>query len=308
MILRCCYLFYQEDRDINEIAKYLDISRFRVSRYLREGRERGIVQIQLRDPNIEYEKLALELERALELKRVTVVPTAYEGEMDRVRAAVGQAASELFAELNPGTSVGITWGRTIAQMVASLPSQGLKAERVVELAGGFGEVSPGVSGYAVASRFAEKLGAECVHLPAPIIVQDPQTARSLLVEKSIQHTLELAALCDLAIIGIGPMDADSLMLRSTSLSDQDFAELEKAGAVGSILGHFFDANGEECNTPYRDRAISLSLDSFRSIKERMTVGPGTNKVNAILGLARGKLITSLVIDNTTAERLLAASQ
>ncbi len=67
LLLRCAYLFYQEDKDILEIARTLGISRFRVSRYLKEAKERGIVRIELRDPSIEWEKLAIQLERALDL-------------------------------------------------------------------------------------------------------------------------------------------------------------------------------------------------------------------------------------------------
>lgn len=306
LLLRCAYLFYQEDKDILEIARTLGISRFRVSRYLKEAKERGIVRIELRDPSIEWEKLAIQLERALDLPRVIVFPAPYEGELDHLRLSVGEGAAALFDELQPDTTIAISWGRTIAQMVSAIPDKKMSARRVVELAGGFAEVMPGVSGSAVAARFAEKLNAECVHLPAPIIVKTAATAESLLAEESIRRTLELAAGADMSIIGIAPMHPDSLMHRSASIAEKDFTALGKAGAVGSILGRFFDADGKECKTALRERAISLPFDKYRKIRERIVLAPGTHKIPSIQALARGKLLTTLVTDSRTASELLNA--
>lgn len=304
LLLRCAYLFYQEDKDILEIARALEISRFRVSRYLKEAKERGIVRIELRDPSIEWEKLAIQLERALDLPRVVVLPAPYEAELDHLRLAVGEGAAMLFDEIQPDMTIAISWGRTIAQMVSAFSDRKVTAKRVVELAGGFAEVMPGVSGSAVAARFAEKLSAECVHLPAPIIVKTSATAESLLAEESIRRTLELAAGADMSIIGIAPMHPDSLMHRSASLSEKDLQALTKAQAIGSILGRFFDAEGNECATALRKRAISLPFDQYRKIKERIVLAPGTHKIPAIKALARGKLLTTLVTDSRTASKLL----
>ncbi|MCC7161433.1 MAG: sugar-binding transcriptional regulator [Anaerolineae bacterium] len=304
LLLRCAYLFYQEDKDILEIARMLGISRFRVSRYLKEAKERGIVRIELRDPSIEWEKLAIQLERALDLPRVIVFPAPYEGELDQLRLSVGEGAAALFDEIQPDMTIGISWGRTIAQMVSAVPDKKIAAKRVVELAGGFAEVMPGVSGSAVAARFAEKLNAECVHLPAPIIVKTSTTAESLLAEESIRRTLDLAASADMSIIGIAPMHPDSLMHRSASISETDFKALGKTGAVGSILGRFFDADGVECDTALSERAISLPFEQFRKIRERIVLAPGTHKIPSIRALARGKLLTTLVTDSRTASELL----
>lgn len=306
LLLRCAYLFYQEDNDILEIARALGISRFRVSRYLKEAKERGIIRIELRDPSIEWEKLAIQLERALEIPRVIVIPAPYEGELSQLRLSVGEGAARLFDEIEPNMTIAISWGRTIAQMVSALPDKKISAKRIVELAGGFAEVMPGVSGSAVAARFAEKLGAECVHLPAPIIVKTSATSRSLLAEESIRRTLELAATAEMSIIGIAPMHPDSLMYRSASVSEADFKALEKAGAVGSILGRFFDADGKECDTALNERAISLPFEQFCNIRERIILAPGNHKIPGIKALARGKLLTTLVTDSHTASELLSS--
>jgi deoxyribonucleoside regulator len=307
-LLRCCYLYYQEDMGIQEIGQQLGISRFRVSRYLKEARERGIVQIQIRDPKIKYEQVALQLERTFALSRAVVVATPYDPDPDATRLAIGQAATCLFCDLRPDTSIGITWGRTIAYMVRELPPNACQAERVVELVGGFGQITSTVSARAVALWSSEKLKAECTQLPAPIICESDETARSLLAESSVRQTLTLAAQCDMAVVGVAPLAPSSLLFQAGYLSEDDLDDLIAANAVGSILGRFFDANGYECDTKFRTRAISLTFDAYLQIPERIVLAGGYEKVQGILGLIRGGLITTLVTDSDTAIAVLEANE
>jgi deoxyribonucleoside regulator len=308
MLLRCCYLYYQEDMSIQEIGQNLGISRFRVSRYLKEARESGIVQIQIRDPKIKYEQLALQLERTFALHRAVVVATPYDTDPDATRLAIGQAAAGLFYDLKPDTSIGITWGRTIAYMVRELPANSCQAKRVVELVGGFGQITSTVSARAVALWSSEKLKAECTQLPAPIICESDETARSLLSESSIRQTLTLGAQCDIAIAGLAPLAPSSLLYQAGYLSRDDLDDLIAANAVGSILGRFFDAHGNECDTRFRSRAISLTFDAYLHIPERTVLAGGNEKVQGILGLIRGGLITTLVTDSDTAAAVLAENK
>lgn len=304
LLLRCCYLFYQKQMTIQEIAERLGISRFKVSRHLKDAQKRGVVEVQFHDPNVEFERLGLQLEQGLGLKQVVVVPTPYGAAADSVRLAVGRAGVHLFSDITPETVIGITWGRTVANMVDNLPSEKLQAKRVVDLAGGFGQISSSVSARAVTLRSAEKLKAECVQLPAPTIMDSIATAKSLLGESSIRRALELAAGSDIAVTGVGPMNSDSLLFRSGFLSDADLAKLEAMHAVGSVIGRFYDINGDEVDSEFRERAIALSLDDFRKIPERIAFGAGETKVDSIVGLARGHLVTALVTDSQTATALL----
>lgn len=303
-MLRCCYLFYQEQMTIQQVAERLDISRFKASRYIKEAQRRGIVEVQFHDPNVEFESLALSLEQALGLREAIVVPTPYGASPDSIRLAVGRAGADLFNEINAETTIGITWGRTVAYMVDSLPGDRLRAKRVVDLAGGFGEISSSVSARAVTLRSAEKLEAECVQVPAPTIVGSVESARSFLAEGSIRRALELAAQSDIAVTGIGPLNEDSLLVKSGFLSDADLAALKAAGAVGSIIGRFYDINGREVESEFRHRAIALDLERFKAIKTRIAFAGGESKVDSLVGLARGGLVSALVTDSQTASALL----
>ena len=303
-LLRSCYLFYHENMTMQEIAKQLQISRFKVSRYIKEAVEKGIVQVHFHDSNIEHEKLALQLERTFPIKLAVVVPTPYRSDISAVRLAVGQAGASLLAGITPATSLSITWGRTIAHLVDNLPSDQLKARRVVDLAGGFGQVTDEISARAVTLQIASKLNAQCFQMPAPTIVENLATAHALSNEPIIRNTLELASESDIAIMGVGPTDVDSLLFRSRYVSERDFAQLKASGAVGSIFGRFYDLNGRECETEFRERAIALTFDDLRKIPQRIALTMGAHRIQAILGLMYGELITTLVTDSDTATAVL----
>jgi len=303
-ILRSCYLFYHENMTMQEIAKQLNISRFKVSRYINEAQEKGIVHVHFRDPNIEYEKLALQLEQTFPIKRAIVVPTPYRADINSVRLAVGQAGAELLYDIKPETSLSITWGRTTAYFVENLPSDQLKAKSVSDLAGGFGQITDIISARAVSLQSAIKLNAACYQLPAPTIVENKATVRALLNEPIIRKTMDISAQSDIAIMGVGPIMVDSLLHHSGYLSESDFEYLKEKKAVGSIMGRFYDLNGEECDTEFKDRAVALTLDNLRNIPERIALTMGIHRVQAILGLMYGKLITTLVTDSDTALSVL----
>ena len=289
---------------MQEIAKQLHISRFKVSRYIKEAVEKGIVQVHFHDSNIEHEKLALQLERSFPIKLAVVVPTPYRSDISAVRLAVGRAGASLLADIKPETSLSITWGRTIAHLVDNLPTDQLKAQRVVDLAGGFGQVTDEISARAVTLQIASKLNAECFQLPAPTIVENIATAQALSNEPIIRNTLAIASESDIAIMGVGPTDVDSLLYRSGYVSETDFEHLKDSNAVGSIFGRFYDLKGRECDTEFRERAIALTFDDLRKIPERIALTMGAHRIQAILGLMNGELITTLVTDSDTATAVL----
>ena len=305
-LLRSCYLFYHENMTMREIAKQLQISRFKVSRYIKEAVEKGIVQVHFHDSNIEHEKLALQLERTFPIRLAVVVPTPYGADISAVRQAVGKAGASLLADIKPEASLSITWGRTIAHLVDNLPADQLKARRVAELAGGFGQVTDEISARAVTLQIARKLKAECFQLPAPTIVENLATAKALSKEPIIRNTLGIAAESDIAVMGVGPTDVDSLLYRSGYVTEADFAHLKDRRAVGSIFGRFYDLKGEECDSEFRERAIALEFDCLRQIPERIALTMGAHRIKAILGLMYGELITTLVTDSDTATAVLAA--
>ena len=81
-------------------------------------------------------------------------------------------------------------------------------------------------------------------------------------------------------------------------------KLRKAGAVGQICGRSFNAQGKKCLGELDDRTIGLNLAQIRKIKHKICIATGQEKVAAILGALRGKLVNVFVTDENTAASLL----
>jgi DNA-binding transcriptional regulator LsrR (DeoR family) len=304
MIVRCAYLYYREKLNIQEIGTCLGISRFRVSRYLKEAEDLGVVEIRINDPSLHYETLALELESKFSLNRVVAVPVTKDMSSEMVRKAVGHKGVEILRGMDKGVSVGITWGRTIAHMVEELSSGEMEISRISELAGGLGMINADQPTSALASLFAKKVGASCYQMSGPIIASDPTIARNMMNDVSICRTLETARQSDIAICGMSSLTEDSLLFHAKLMNKDDFRRILDAGAVGSILGRFFDSEGNEIVSPYKEQAISISWDDFLAIPERIVLAGGWGKEEGIRGLLAGGVATTIIIDSVTAASIM----
>jgi DNA-binding transcriptional regulator LsrR (DeoR family) len=79
--------------------------------------------------------------------------------------------------------------------------------------------------------------------------------------------------------------------------------LQKAGAVGDLLGHFMDADGELIDHPLNRRTIAITLDDLRKIKRVVLVSGGAKKFHVTRAALRGRYPSVLVTDEDTARRL-----
>ena len=302
LLLRSVYLFYNDKMNIQTIGRKLGISRFRVSRYLKEAEEKGVVKIEINDDKIFYESLACELQEKYKVGRVIIVPVTATMDEELVRKMVGQKCAELLSSVTQEFTIGITWGRTIALMIESISESGLKVRRIAELTGGGGLINAGIPTNAPAI-FAKKLLTHCYQMPSPIIVSSVEIGRSLKLDKSIRTALEMSKTSDIAICGISTLDENSMLFRAGFIDEDDLASLKAKGAVGSILGRFFDKDGQEIDSEFKERVISIDFEDFRKIPERIFLAGGWGKAECIRGLLRGGLVSTIITNNITASEL-----
>jgi DNA-binding transcriptional regulator LsrR (DeoR family) len=76
--------------------------------------------------------------------------------------------------------------------------------------------------------------------------------------------------------------------------------------VGEICGRFFDIDGSEVDTPYRDQVVGVSLERLIATKEVIAVTNGADRAEAICAAVRGGIVKGLVIDETGANAILEA--
>ena len=151
----------------------LGISRPTVSRMLTIGKERGIVRIEIQNPdNIAYGKMERELEKKYHLQEAIIVPSSpiSDGQYP-VSSEIGSATLEYLSRvLLDGYLVGITMGLAIQNVVRSdyFIRSPIKAT-FVPLVGGVAESRLDIHSNYLAQEFADRFVGDCVQFFAPAV-------------------------------------------------------------------------------------------------------------------------------------------
>ena len=303
-ILKICYLYYKEEKTQDEISKLWGLSRFKISRTLKEARRRGLVTITIHDPNMELVQAETELAKNSSLQQ-TIVVKINEFSGESMLDQVGKAAASYLRDILPNyRTLGVTWGNTVYHVVHHLEPVRVKDLVLVQIGGGLGTIE-GMDNNTLTMTLGQKLGANAHVIPAPVIVRNREIRDTLFKEKKIQETLAIARKADLVLFGLGIIGPDGLLWKSGFLAKADAAKLKASGAVGAVCGRFFDASGKQCWNDVDDRTIGLNLDEFRRIKHKICVVTGKEKSEIIRAALKGKLLDVLITDDATAAGLLA---
>lgn len=300
-------LYYKLNQSQAEIAERLGVSTSKVSRMLKEARDRGIVDIRIHMPVPRDIGIEQELMLAFGLRDALVLQSSNETDEDLLLRAVGQLAAGYLQRCLPGIgaghSIGTAWGTSIYAAVSALPEMIVRQLDVVQLMGGVGQST--VDSPDITRLLASKLGGRHHDLHAPVLVEQAATREVLLGEPAVREGLTRARSVKLAIAGIGAVqERSSSFLRAGLLTRSDLARVRNQGAVGEMVGRFFHIDGTTTGIEINERVIGIELDDLRRIPHSLAVARGSTKVEAIFGALRGRLLTVLATDDLTARGVL----
>ena len=301
-------LYYKLHQAQSEIAARLGVSTSTVSRLLKEAWDRGIIDVQIRTPIPRDFALETQLVARFNLTDALVLEAKPDTSDENLVRAVGQLAAvylqRMIPDLPPGATIGVAWGTGVHATVSALPNNLGRQVDVVQLMGGVGALV--VDGPDLARMVAAKLGGRHYDLHAPVLVERPEVRELFLTEPTVREGIRRSRSVHLAITGIGSVDErDSSFVRAGLLTRADLASLRDIGAVGEMIGRFFDAEGRTEQIELNRRVIGVELADLRRIPKVIAVARGLSKAPAILGALRGRYMTILATDNVTASAILS---
>lgn len=299
-------LYYDEGLTQDEIVDRLQLSRAKISRLLKEARERGIVKISVLSPPELYPDLEVQLESRYRLREAIVVDVGENVSKDSIARELGIiAASYLQRILKDNDIIGISWGTTLNQMVAAFQPYSVPNAQVVQIIGGLGPPESEVHATDICRRLARMLNCKLSLLPVPGIVDSVEIKQTFLLDSHVQRTINLFSILNIAIVGIGAPTQDSVVMRDSSiLSKNEMNMLLDHGAVGDIALHYFDEYGNPVITNIDERVIGISLDQLKNVERVVGVAGGAEKIKVIRGALLGGYINVLITDQITARSLL----
>lgn len=299
-------LYYVERRTQAEVAAHLGLSRSRVSRLLQEAWEEGIVSVTLTYPEpADTKEAARSLQARYGLVYARVASVHGAKEPPAVRRRIGQAAAAALPELlDPGQVVGISWGRTLYEMVQAVDGTNRLASTIVPLLGAVGDADPCYQASFLAFHLARALGGVALSLHAPAYADSPEAAATFLKQPSIARITQLWEVLDVALVGIGPSVYHSPVVQAGDLAGPSLLELLRQKAAGDLCTHFFDGQGRPCPLSARQRFVGIPWEQLRQVPRVIGVAGGPEKVPSLRMAMEHGYIHGLITDLKTAEALL----
>ncbi|MBM3495354.1 MAG: sugar-binding transcriptional regulator [Armatimonadetes bacterium] len=303
LMTRAAALYYLEDATQAEVALRLGLSRPKVGRLLRQARDLGIVTITVHAPPAYTEGLERELAARFGLLRVLLATDQPDPGVQR--SLVAQAAAEhLLRNLRAGMTVAVGMGRNVGAVAEAIRQAPARRCTLVTAIGGSPAMARGVDSGDICRTLAERFGGTGVCLYAPAYAETASVRDAFLQHEDVDRTLRLAAQAEMAIVGIGDARNESAVVRMGCFSRLDMIRMRQAGAVGDILGSFFDVHGQAVAAGMRDRVISIGPEDLRRIGCVVAVASEAGKGRAILGALRSGMVKVLATSASNAREVI----
>lgn len=301
-------MYFEQAQTQQQIAERTGYSRSMISRMLTEARAQRLVEIRVHHPVERRSDLELELTRACGLRDARVLErgTLNLASMSR---HLGLLAARMIEErVQDGMTISVSWGRTVLDMVNAIRHKPLQDIHVVQMVGLLGTEDPLIDGNELARMLARSFGGRYSILPAPLLVESEATRDGLLEDPRVHRVLDAARRSNLALLGIGTLElAHCTLVHDGYMTQDQVADLVRAGAIGDVCCIFFDADGRLVDTPLGRRVVGVDAETLRRIPAKIAVAGGQAKIDPIVGAMRAGLVDVLVTDDVAAVGVLNAS-
>jgi DNA-binding transcriptional regulator LsrR (DeoR family) len=205
--------------------------------------------------------------------------------------------------MRPGMRVGVGWGRTLFSALSFINPKTLPDFKVISLLGGVG-VARQINPAEFAWRFAQAFQGEGYLIPAPAVVDSVETKTALVERCGLQELFRMTEDLDAVLLSIGGIASATTFYRGGFLKDAEREALVARGAVGDVLFHFFDRNGELVDHPINSLVMSVDVDRLRKAPIRILTSGGPEKTEALVGAMKLLAPTVLITDEESAKRML----
>lgn len=300
LVTKTAWYYYVENMTQQEISKLLGISRARAIKLLDKARKTGVIQFKIREDSAQRMTLEKEVCTRFQLKDAFIVPSISGDHVSNHHAANNNiaraAATYISSRISENSVINMGYGDTPSLVLSHLSVMIDRPITCVSLTGGVNYYLP----YTEFNLSNMKLFL----MPTPLLVSTKEMANALRAESSVEEISRMVSLSSMSVVGIGSMCDKATILTSGILSKNDFTYLGMQGAVGDILSHFIDKEGNLLDCTVEDRLLSTPLEQLKSMENVVGVATGSHKVPAIRAVLEGQYIDVLITEESTARELL----
>lgn len=299
-VLRAAQLYFLDGMTQAAVADRLGCTRWTVGRLLKEGEERGIIDIRIRHPHARLHQLEMRLRDQLGLLDAHVVAT--QETRGATLALVAQTAADYLADIRPRpASIAMGWGRTMAAISRAAKTDWSPGTTVAQ-AHASPEVVDDLLGAGAVRVLAQRAPGRALTLSSTRRKHPTSSPRERTNDAA---TLAAAEASDVIVYSPGGIRDSSMLVHAGFLTAEALKDLWKRGARANVLSRLLDESGNVVCTDVDSRTPAVSLEAVKKMRTAIAVGVGEEKTAAFAAAIRGGLANVVITDQQTANRLLA---
>lgn len=296
LMVKAAWYYYFENMTQQAIADRLSISRMRVIKLLESARQTGVIQFRLRSDGVGVMQQSQALMDKYHLKDVFLIPEISSSETHPNESIARAGAMYIADRLGDDACISVGYGDTLSRTINHLATMVQSPVTCISLTGG-------VSNYLPNTR-SNVFNAKLYLMPAPLLASSQEMARLMREESSVSEIVRMTDLSSFTLVGIGALGENATVFHSGLLGPTDMFFLKMNHAVGDVLGHFIDKDGNLIHTPIEDRLIATPLERLKEMSNVIGLAAGPEKIEAIRAVLRGGYLDILITDEATANLLL----
>lgn len=303
-IVQAAIMYYKEHLNQQEIAERMGVTRQTVSKHLRNAEKCGVVEFRIHNPMKALEDLSKRLAHRFHLQNTLVAPCRFEDPILISNMLAQYAGEYLVEQIERGArNIGLSWGRTVYRTVLNMPAAHCEDAVVFPLAGASNQTAEYFMINEIVRRAADTICAVPAYAYIPADPGSKEDAalfrRTSTYETIARHWSHI----DLAVVGIGTTPDSEVGLRAAYPGEHYLRNVARDNAVGDILTHYFDAEGNFL--PLNEEAIlCASVDNLKNARRMLAIAGGKSKTAALRAALKTGILTDLITDEQTCNRLL----
>lgn len=303
-LVQIASMYYKEHLNQQDIADRMGITRQTVIKMLKKAEVEGIVEFKIHNPLEVLEEYSSRLAERFNLRKAIVVPCKFK-DQDMVTAALSQHGSKYILDLLDSglKNVGLSWGRSVYRTIVNLPVAYYDDVNFFPLVGASSRTAEYFMINEIVRKAATTLNATPIYTYIPA---DPGSLEDINLFKRTS-AYDTIANCwkniDLAVMGVGVNPSLEQGIRDSYPGEQFTDNIAFKDAAGDMLTHYFDANGQFI-TINEEHILCAGIDDLKNAKRVLAIAGGVNKAAPIFAALKTGIITDIVTDQNTCERLL----
>ena len=306
LAIRAAWMSFVGGLTQSQIARRLNVSPAKAHRLIIQAREDGLIKVTIAGRPSQCLEIEQRLCDLFALESCTVSPyllSMDQGDqvsIDAVAHAAGSVLNNLFAN-GKMTKIGVGMGRTLSAAVNAMGNIKRSDLSIFSITGSL-TTNLAANPYDIVLQLMSKTGGEGFLLPVPYLASSIEEKNLFLSQPGVRGLLEKSQNADAFLVGVGSLEQKGHLVANGLMSQAESDELQDAGVVCDLMGHFINVEGHIVKADIAQQAIGVQLDAIKG-KRVIALAGGRSKALAMLAALRTGTISDLIIDEVLAKAL-----